>query len=195
MESIGRSEPDPQPPPFERLPVDAAVAPDPAATDWITPRLRPGEQRKVVTGIPGKTGVVYTLDRETGEFLWATPTITQNIISDIDGATGEVQENAEIVFTGNGQEVLACRRGSAVRTGRLDRAAPAEHAVPGPRPRRPAERLTTAPRCRSRDRGRILKQPPQPPGPCPTVRLVAERLRCIRNKCGGRCRVPSAGDP
>ena len=62
----------------------------------------------MVTGIPGKTGVVYTLDRETGEFLWATPTITQNVISDIDGATGEVQENAEIVFTGIGQEVLAC---------------------------------------------------------------------------------------
>ena len=29
--------------------------------------------RQVVTGIPGKTGVVYTLDRATGEFLWATP--------------------------------------------------------------------------------------------------------------------------
>ncbi len=94
--------------PFERLLVDTAVAPDPAAVSWINPRLRPGEQRKVVTGIPGKTGVVYTLDRETGEFLWATPTITQNVISDIDGATGEVQENAEIVFTGIGQEVLAC---------------------------------------------------------------------------------------
>ena len=29
------------------------------------------ERRKVVTGIPGKTGIVYTLDRQTGEFLWA----------------------------------------------------------------------------------------------------------------------------
>ena len=75
---------------------------------WINPRLRAGEERKVVTGIPGKTGVVYTLDRETGEFLWATPTVTQNVISDIDGATGTVTENAEVVFTGIGQEVLAC---------------------------------------------------------------------------------------
>ena len=32
---------------------------------------QPGERRKVITGIPGKTGIVYTLDRETGEFLWA----------------------------------------------------------------------------------------------------------------------------
>ena len=75
---------------------------------WINPRLRAGEERKVVTGIPGKTGVVYTLDRETGEFLWATPTVTQNVISDIDGATGAVSENAELVFSAIGQEVLAC---------------------------------------------------------------------------------------
>ena len=94
--------------PFERLLVDTAVAPDPLAVTWINPRLRTGEVRKVVTGIPGKTGVVYTLDRETGEFLWATPTITQNVISDIDGATGTVTENSEVVFTGIGQEVLAC---------------------------------------------------------------------------------------
>ena len=61
-----------------------------------------------MTGIPGKTGVVYTLDRETGEFLWARSTVTQNVISDIDGATGAVTENAELVFSALGQEVLAC---------------------------------------------------------------------------------------
>ena len=94
--------------PFERLLVDTAVTPDAAAVDWINPRLRPGEVRRVVTGIPGKTGVVYTLDRETGEFLWATPTVTQNVISHIDGATGAVTENSEVVFSALGQEVLAC---------------------------------------------------------------------------------------
>ncbi|MEE2635637.1 MAG: PQQ-binding-like beta-propeller repeat protein [Acidobacteriota bacterium] len=94
--------------PFERLLVDTAVAPNPSEVSWINPRLRPGEVRKVVTGIPGKTGVVYTLDRETGEFLWATPTITQNVITAIDGATGAVTENSELVFTGAGQEVLTC---------------------------------------------------------------------------------------
>ena len=94
--------------PFERILVDTAVAPDPDAVTWINPRIRPGEERRVVTGIPGKTGVVYTLDRETGEFLWATSTVTQNVISDIDGATGAVTENAELVFSALGQEVLAC---------------------------------------------------------------------------------------
>ena len=94
--------------PFERILVDTAVAPDASAVTWINPGIQPGEVRKVVTGIPGKTGVVYTLDRETGEFLWATSTVTQNVISNIDGATGAVTENAELVFSALGQEVLAC---------------------------------------------------------------------------------------
>ncbi len=98
--------------PFERLLVDTVVAPDPSAVSWINPRLQPGEMRKVITGIPGKTGVVYTLDRETGEFLWATPTIIQNVISDIDGATGVVTESSELVFSAEGQEVLACPHAS-----------------------------------------------------------------------------------
>ena len=98
--------------PFERLLVDTAVTPDASAVDWINPRLQPGEMRKVITGIPGKTGVVYTLDRETGEFLWATPTVTQNVISSIDGATGAVTENSEVVFTAIGQEVLTCPHAS-----------------------------------------------------------------------------------
>ena len=94
--------------PFERLLLDTVVAPDPTKVAWINPRLRAGEVRKVMTGIPGKTGVVYTLDRETGEFLWATPTVTQNVISSIDGATGAVTENGELVFEREGEEVLVC---------------------------------------------------------------------------------------
>ena len=94
--------------PFERLLVDTAVAPDPDAVAWINPRLQPGEERRVMTGIPGKTGVVYTLDRETGEFLWANPTVAQNVITHIDGATGDVTENAEVIFSALGQELLAC---------------------------------------------------------------------------------------
>ena len=94
--------------PFERLLVDTAVTPSAAVVSWINPRLRPGERRKVVTGIPGKTGVVYTLDRETGEFLWATPTVAQNVVNSIDGATGAVMENSEVVFGSTGQQVTAC---------------------------------------------------------------------------------------
>jgi alcohol dehydrogenase (cytochrome c) len=94
--------------PFERLLVDTAVAPSRNDVLWINPRLKPGERRRVMTGIPGKTGVVYTLDRQTGEFLWARPTIEQNVVDDIDGGTGVVTVNPEAVFTASGQSRFIC---------------------------------------------------------------------------------------
>jgi alcohol dehydrogenase (cytochrome c) len=94
--------------PFERILLDTAVAPDPAEVPWINPRLRPGEQRRVMTGIPGKTGIVYTLDRATGEFLWARPTITQNVIASIDGATGAVAIEEDALFTAPDQTRFIC---------------------------------------------------------------------------------------
>jgi len=75
---------------FERMIVRTEVSPDPAAVPWINPDLRPGETRKVLTGVPGKTGVVWTLDAETGEFLWARPTIYQTVMTGIDVETGRV---------------------------------------------------------------------------------------------------------
>ncbi len=94
--------------PFERMLIDTAVAPDPSEVRWINPNVEPGEMRRVVTGIPGKTGVVYTLDRETGEFLWARPTVAQTVIENIDGVTGAVTVNSEMLFTAPGQERLVC---------------------------------------------------------------------------------------
>ncbi len=96
---------------FERLLVDTVVAPDRQAVKWLNPDIRPGEKRKVVTGIPGKTGVVYTLDRETGEFLWARPTIEQNVVADIDGATGAATVNPDKVFHKLGEEETICPGG------------------------------------------------------------------------------------
>jgi alcohol dehydrogenase (cytochrome c) len=61
-----------------------------------------------MTGIPGKTGIVYTLDRETGEFLWATPTVQQNVVETIDASTGEVIVNPETLFVEIGQERFVC---------------------------------------------------------------------------------------
>jgi alcohol dehydrogenase (cytochrome c) len=94
--------------PFERILVDTAVAPRASDVRWINPRVRAGERRKVITGIPGKTGVVYTLDRQTGEFLWARPTVMQNVISNIDGATGKVIVNPEVLFTKINEEKFVC---------------------------------------------------------------------------------------
>ena len=94
--------------PFERLLVDTAVAPDAGEVTWMNPRIRPGEQRKVITGVPGKTGIVYTLDRETGEFLWARPTVRQNVVANIDGATGKVTVNPETTFSAAGETHFVC---------------------------------------------------------------------------------------
>jgi PQQ-dependent dehydrogenase (methanol/ethanol family) len=94
--------------PFERLLVDTVVRPNPSDVTWINPRIRPGERRKVVTGIPGKTGVVYTIDRQSGEFLWARPTVLQTVIRSIDGATGAVTVNTDTLFTKTGDQVRVC---------------------------------------------------------------------------------------
>ena len=94
--------------PFERILVDTAVAPDPEEVSWINPNIQPGERRRVVTGIPGKTGVIYTLDAKTGEFLWARPTVMQNMVGHIDGETGKVTVNPELLFTEPGQQRIVC---------------------------------------------------------------------------------------
>jgi alcohol dehydrogenase (cytochrome c) len=93
--------------PFERILVDTAVAPNPRDVMWINPKVKSGERRKVVTGIPGKTGVVYTLDRTTGEFLWARPTVAQNVISTIEGS-GNVIVNREAQWTKINEEKVIC---------------------------------------------------------------------------------------
>ncbi len=73
---------------FERMIVETEVSPNPTEVPWINPAVRAGETRKVVTGIPGKTGLIWTLDAETGEFLWARPTIYQNIMTGLELDTG-----------------------------------------------------------------------------------------------------------
>ncbi len=93
---------------FARILVKTRVAPDPKQVAWINPKLKPGELRNVVTGIPGKTGIVYTLDRRTGEFLWARPTIEQNVVTSIDGATGKVHMNPATEFTRPDQSLQVC---------------------------------------------------------------------------------------
>ncbi len=92
---------------FERIIDEVTLAPDPASVAWINPKLVPGEKRRVVTGIPGKTGIVYTLDLLTGEFLWAMPTITQNVVQEIDGR-GAVTVNPEMVYSKVGDSNRVC---------------------------------------------------------------------------------------
>ena len=94
--------------PFERLLVDTEVAPDPAEVAWISPDIVKGKKYKVMTGIPGKTGVVYTLDRTNGKFLWARPTVKQNVVASIDGKTGVATVNPATLFHAKGDKAEVC---------------------------------------------------------------------------------------
>ena len=94
--------------PFERMIVDTTVAPDPKSVKWINPRVRTGQPYKVITGIPGKTGIVYTIDRETGQFLWARPTVEQNVVESVNTESGAGVLAKEKLFTAPNQDVFAC---------------------------------------------------------------------------------------
>lgn len=94
--------------PFERILVDTVIAPSADEVKWINPNVVPGEERKVLTGIPGKTGIFYSIDRATGEFLWARETTYQNVILDIDTSNGRATMNKDLFFTEAGQEHLVC---------------------------------------------------------------------------------------
>jgi alcohol dehydrogenase (cytochrome c) len=93
--------------PFERILVDTEVAPDKSEVAWASPDIQPGQTYKVLTGIPGKTGIVYTLDRRTGKFLWARPTVYQTVVASIDG-NGRVHQTPETQFSRKGDKALVC---------------------------------------------------------------------------------------
>jgi len=93
--------------PFERMLIDVPVTPDLKAVAWIGKGAHSAHSVPVVTGIPGKTGIIYTLDRRTGQFLWARPTVRQNVVAAID-PDGRVHENPATVFTGIGRPAFVC---------------------------------------------------------------------------------------
>jgi alcohol dehydrogenase (cytochrome c) len=93
---------------FERILVDTEVAPAKDSVAWINPDIKPGMKYKVLTGVPGKTGIVYTLDRRTGQFLWARPTIYQNVVAKIDGRTGAVTVEPKAIFSKKGDQATVC---------------------------------------------------------------------------------------
>jgi alcohol dehydrogenase (cytochrome c) len=94
--------------PFERLIVETEVTPDASQVSWINPNIVSNEKRKVITGVPGKPGIVWTLDAATGDFLWATETNFQNVIVGVDVENRKGITNPEIDITEIRQEKLVC---------------------------------------------------------------------------------------
>ena len=93
--------------PVERILVETEVAPDPDAVAWLNPDITPG-RRKVVTGVPGKPGLVWTLDAVTGDFLWAKETSYQNVIVGVDVEGRKGIANPDIKPSAIEEETLVC---------------------------------------------------------------------------------------
>jgi PQQ-dependent dehydrogenase (methanol/ethanol family) len=93
---------------FDRFIVETEVSPNADEVRWINPDITPGEKRRVLTGAPDKTGMIYTLDAATGQFLWAREQTFQNIKTDLDLSTGRPVYNEETIHTELDQTLLLC---------------------------------------------------------------------------------------
>ena len=82
--------------PFERMLIDSVIDPNPDAVLAIGETVMPGQVYKTMTNIPGKTGVVFSLNRETGDLLYAKETVRQNVISAIE-PNGRVIVNEDVI--------------------------------------------------------------------------------------------------
>jgi alcohol dehydrogenase (cytochrome c) len=94
----------------ERTLVRTALRPDPAFVKWINPAIDAGEVRDVAVTLP-EGGGIFLNDRDTGEFLWATPFPFDSeltALADIDTTTGQTFINMDSVWanTDPGQKVV-----------------------------------------------------------------------------------------
>ena len=79
----------------ERTLVRENFNPDPKYVKWFNPDMKRGEEHDVAVMV-GEGGGVFVLDRDNGQFLWATPFPYDDplfLISNIDGKTGKMTIN------------------------------------------------------------------------------------------------------
>ena len=83
---------------FEMMVIDTPVNPDPSAGLLSSNPDAQRGPRRTLTGIPCKTGIAWSFDAATGEFLWAKPTVEQNLVAQI-GPDGFVTVNEDVVLS------------------------------------------------------------------------------------------------
>jgi len=78
--------------PFERILVDQEID---------------GEMHHLLISVPGKNGIAFGLDRDTGKYLWHKETVVQNVVTGVD-PDGTVRINEDLISEAVGQEHLIC---------------------------------------------------------------------------------------
>jgi alcohol dehydrogenase (cytochrome c) len=91
---------------FEMMIINTPVNPETTGMLAVNPRARRGP-RKTLTGVPCKTGIAWSFDAATGEFLWAKPTTEQNLVASID-PEGLVTVNENAVLKEVGKTYHVC---------------------------------------------------------------------------------------
>lgn len=66
--------------PFERMLVESEIAPAADEVSYLSDNVEPGKKYDVVASVPGKNGIAFVLDRDTGELLWARDTVYQDVV-------------------------------------------------------------------------------------------------------------------
>ena len=68
---------------YEAIIVESPINPNPDAVGMLAVGDVSGETRLVQTGVPCKTGLAWTFDAATGEFLWAKETVQQTLVESV----------------------------------------------------------------------------------------------------------------
>jgi alcohol dehydrogenase (cytochrome c) len=94
----------------EKTLIRTVIDPDPAHVKWINPDIPRGVARDVVVTV-GEGGGLWVNDRDTGQFIWATPfpfDTEHFILSDIDVRTGRAYINWDLVLKEPGARSTIC---------------------------------------------------------------------------------------
>ncbi len=91
---------------FEMMTMTTPVNPDGSVMLSVNPDASRGS-RKTLTGVPCKTGIAWSFDAATGEFLWARETNQQNLVATID-SKGFVTVNEDAVLKEIGTTYHVC---------------------------------------------------------------------------------------
>jgi PQQ-dependent dehydrogenase (methanol/ethanol family) len=94
----------------ERTLARVAFNPDPKFVKWFNPDVPRGSMHDVAAMV-SEGGAIFVLDRNNGQFLWATPFPYDDpnfVMSNVDGRTGQTTLNWDIVFKKPGDHHIIC---------------------------------------------------------------------------------------